>query len=167
MAGGKTKDDGKYEHSAKVELAGQAVLSTLFRSYALMLSNRSEVFDALARWGEGCACHPELPELNGLGRRQRGQELLNIISELFCPLRALQAPSFAAGRCFELMNDVLEMANANLLMNADVMGCSTSDRNTLLADFAKARRHIRFILTTRLAWCRYLPWILAGTGTTY
>ena len=62
------------------------------------------------------------------------------------------------------MNDVLEMANANLLMNADVMGCNNNDRNTLLADFAKARRHIRFMLTTRLAWCRYLPWILAGIG---
>ena len=164
LAGGTSKNDSADEHSLKVDLADEGIRSPLFWGYLFMLHNVGEIFDALARFGEGCICHSDLPQFNGVSRRKRGQELLNMIGDYQCPCRALQAPSFAANRHFEIMEDVLSKANANLLMSDTVNACTTADRDVILTDFANCRRHIRFCLTTRMSWCRYLPWVLVGVA---
>ena len=77
-------------------------------------------------------------------------------------MRCLQAPSFAAGRHFELLDESLDLANANLLMDPHVSACSAEGRTIILTDFGRCRQQVRMMLVLRLSWWRALPWILFG-----
>ena len=96
-AGGGTKDDDDNQHSIKVELADEGIRSKLFWAYVFLLNNLADVFDSIARWGEGCVCHTERPEFNGLSRRRRGEELLNIIRQFHVSYAGLASTELGCG----------------------------------------------------------------------
>ena len=89
---------------------------------------------------------------------------MRAIEQTACPVAGMQAPSFAAGQHFALMDEALATANANLLMDIHVSSCDEVSRTLIMSDFARCRQQIRLLLTLRLSWWRALPWILFGVA---
>ena len=68
----------------------------------------------------------------------------------------------AAGFLTELVQSLLDVANAELFLKPCVLALEEDGRAQLMLDFAAARRYVFFTLRVKTGHWRQLPWILFG-----
>lgn len=152
------------EHSLHIEVVDEAIRSDIFWAYCVMLDTLGESFELMARWGESCPCHSQLPVLRGLTRWKRGSALVQDIGQVVCPMRTLRAPCCAAGEHFHMLRRLTSMADSSLLLHPCVCRLSDDARTVVLGDFARGRQHVLLCLRVRLSFWQQLPWCLFGLG---
>ena len=121
--------------------ADEAIRSDFFWAYAQMLDSIGELLGGICRWGEGCPCHPASPELRGLSRHARANQLEQEIGIRLCPLRSCMAPACAAGSLQTLLQRLLGQSNACLLLLPAMAPLSEAAKADVVGDFARARAH--------------------------
>ena len=154
-------------NSLRVDIADSGLTSRMFWAFCRMLDVIGESIEELAKWGEGCYCCSREPRVRGptrhLDRLQAQRDRVHARKN-DCPLRTLQAPSMAAGVHFDILRRLLAMCNTLLLLDHVVCSLDPPDRNTLMADFRRARNHVQFVIRVKLSFWQQLPWLLIGVG---
>lgn len=162
---GRPADDGRNdEHSLKVDLADAAIRNGLFWGYTRMVDILAESLSGVAEWSEGCMCHPRPARLQGVSRHKRTRANEANIGVPVCPLSTMRAPAMAANEHIQFLDQLMNVANTDLLFDPRVAGLSQVDRGIVLKDFRSARLHLNFSFAVKLRLWRQLPWICFGIG---
>eukprot|EP00974_Lingulodinium_polyedra_P061667 5951958-Lingulodinium_polyedra.AAC.1 len=91
------------EKSTKIDIAHAGITSALFWEYTRMVDTLGETCELLARFAEGCSCHTEALEFEGLSRLKRATVFQQRANMYACPMRTRQAPAFAAGKHLDIL----------------------------------------------------------------
>ena len=160
-SGDEEKREGKSMDLATVDLGIQ---SDFFWAYAHMLDAIGELLSEVTTWGEGCPCHKRAPEIRGVSRHVRGNQLADEIGQRVCPLRTCMAPACAAGELKDLLRTLLGRCNACLLVVPAMSVLSEQVKRDVLNDFARARAHLTFVWNVKFSHWQQLPWLLFALG---
>ena len=152
------------EKSTKIEIGHEGITSALFWEYTRMVDTLGETCELLARFAEGCSCHTEALEFEGLSRLKRANVFQERANMDACPMRTLQAPAFAAGKHLDILKTLSRKSNVALLLQPSMRALDHDARSCVLGDFARARQHMSLCFGLRLSFWMQLPWVLFGLG---
>lgn len=161
---GKAKSaEARDASSVQIDIVDGAIGDPLFWAYGFMIHQLATTLETVAYWSEGCMCHTTL---NGPRHayHQRARQFEHDYGVTSCPMRTMQAPSFAAGRHFEVLDDLLNRANAELVFDRRVAALNNEERSALLTDWSRGRAHLVFSFRVKLSFWRQLPWVFCGLG---
>ena len=150
------------DKKVKLEIVDEAIRSDLFWGYLIMVDTFLELFEKLVAWAEGCPCHWVDTPFEGVARWIRRARRTARSSPRSCPLAGCHAWELAAGFLTQFVDQLLGIANASLLLIPEVLEISPTARGTVIEEFARARRHVVFILQVKTGHWRQLPWVLFG-----
>ena len=158
------RQDGSAK-SVRVDIADQAINSTLFWAYLVMVDFLAEALMALTHWSERCPCCSRRERNVYDSTRARREALYRTLyAVLRCPMAGRRGPEMARGDWRQVIRGLLSIANANLRMHPAVQVLCERDKAIVLADFSRARRHIIITLTFKLSPWTQLPYVLIGLG---
>ena len=149
--------------SIRLNIVDLGITGPMFWAYARMVDRLGEALNKLALWSEQCPCHSDSCELQGADRH-RVSGLRARVGMDVCPMSTRRAPEAAAGALNALVAKVWRIVNSEIAIDPATLRCKPEDRVLLLADLARARSHIQYAFTAKLAHWQQLPHILFGLG---
>ena len=158
------RQDGSAK-SVRVDIADAAIISTMFWAYLVMVDFLAEALMALTHWSERCPCCSRNERNCYCSTRARREAWFRTLYQIVrCPMAGRRGPEMARGEWRQVIRGLLGIANANLRMHPALQVLSERDKAIILADFARARRHILITLTFKLSPWTQLPYMLIGLG---
>ena len=156
------QQDGDHHASKTVqaETVDAGIRSNLFWAYAAMIDIVAECLGHLSSVSEACPCHRGRIFMEGLGRHARRRVFQQRHGVPSCPMATLNAPEFAAGDHLSIIQQLCQAALASVLGHELVRCLVDAERQLVISDFDRARRHIVFNLTLKLNFWKQLPWAL-------
>ena len=128
-----------------------------------MIDHVGETLGTIVGWSEGCLCHSEVPALQGPDRHSFGGLAARTGTSL-CPLATRRAPECAAGGLSILLQRDCDVVDVSVILDPTTLQCSQPERDLLLLDWSRARRHMRFVFSIKLAHWEQLPHVLFGVA---
>jgi hypothetical protein len=127
-----------------------------------MIDCVAECLQEVGTWAESCPCHGNDPSLAGPSRHLRVRFFGDRTGLQTCPMRTRRAPEMANNAVLRCLRQLLAIAAPSLLLMPCIAATSPIDRNAILFDFGRAKRHILLFFQVKSGHWRTLPWILAG-----
>ena len=157
---GGTEEHKKDDKSLKVDVADEGIRSHRFWAYSHMIDIVGSVLEQLARWAEGCPCHPVEAGVETAARHLRRRTLRERLGMDKCPLCSCKAFACAAGEALQFLDQLFVLANSTLLLLACMAPLDEESRSCVMNDFAQAREHVLFYMRVKLGHWGQLPWLL-------
>lgn len=151
--------EGRGDHGLNIEAAHEAIVRPKFWAHAAMVDELAGVLEKVSAWAEACMCHTDEQH-----RPLRQSEFMRDYGVPCCPLRTLQAASFAAGRHFEIMDIFSDKASMGLLLDTRLAALDASQQAEVMSDFARGRAHIVLCMRVTLSFWRQVPWVCCGVA---
>ena len=111
----------------------------------------------LESWAWGCPCHARLVDPGASWSRRsrvfRKQSPTSTFAT--CPMRGRRVAELAAGHVDSCLERHGAIAASEVILMTQ--GLQVADRDRILQDFGRARRHLEYIITLKLAIFQNLP----------
>lgn len=75
-----------------------------------------------------------------------------------------RAPEMACGDLLVLFNDLIGRRLTDLMLEGPIASLARNNTTFILADFARGRRHLRWVFQVKFGHWRQLPWVLHALG---
>jgi hypothetical protein len=130
------------EGRVRLAVVDEAIKSSWFWGYLEMIDCVAECLQEVGTWAESCPCHGNDPSLAGPSRHLRVRFFGDRTGLQTCPMRTRRAPEMANNAVLRCLRQLLAIAAPSLLLMPCIAATSPIDRNAILFDFGRAKRHI-------------------------
>ena len=154
-------NDDDRTKDANIDHANEALTSTLFLGYLLMIDICAVLFLLLSAWFDACPCHYNIPGSEAFCAAERRSYWTKKQADP-CVMAGRRAPEWAAGAFFDFLSTMCGYSANTLLFELASAGLTDQEKSTVMQDVGALRRQLFFVLQVKFCHWQQLPWILSG-----